>query len=726
MYGNNFPQIRKTLFAEGKYRENRVLPCGLLILLAACISPLRAADGGAGASPAAVTGVASQVRTPPGLEDDGNDVAIWLHPTDPARSLVLASGGTAGLELFGLDGRRVGRYADAEIDYLDVSYGFGSAPGKAGDALIVGYDRKSGGLLVFTIDPSAVDTGTPAVTRVSPRTLPTEGEVVGLCAYRSPLTGNHYAFASIDGGNVQQWELYASSTGEASGAGVDGRLIRTIPLGFGTAYCAVDDVTATLYVAEETVGIWALPAEPETEAARRAIDLLEPNGHITEEVKGLALYRADDGRAWLIAGDIAVPRLNVYDLAGDGGYVGSFRVGDTGESEGLAVTTLAAGSAFPGGILAIFDEDNEGGGNVKLAAWEPIARALGLPVASTLDPRAVPAPTANVVEAGVETEPVESHGDAADDPAIWVHPTDPSLSLVIGTDKRRGLEVYDLSGKRIQSLPDGRLNNVDLRTGFVLGGKKVPIVAASNRTDKSIALYAIDPETRRLANVNAGPIPTGLRDPYGLCMYHSRRSGEFYVFINDGDDGAFRQWRLVAKGDRVDAVPVRDFAVGSQAEGCVADDETGALYVAEEDVGIWRYSAEPDGGDERFEIDRTKPAGRLTDDVEGMAIYAGPDGSGYLIASNQGADNYAVYRREPPHEFVGFFMVVANDALGIDGVAETDGLEVTSAPLGPDFPRGLFVAQDGRNITPVERQNFKLVSWEKIEAALGLPPLESR
>ena len=34
---------------------------------------------------------------------------------------------------------------------------------------------------------------------------------------------------------------------------------------------------------------------------------------------------------------------------------------------------------------------------------------------------------------------------------------------------------------------------------------------------------------------------------------------------------------------------VRSFAIGSEAEGCVADDETGALYVSQEDVALWRY-----------------------------------------------------------------------------------------------------------------------------------------
>jgi 3-phytase len=156
------------------------------------------------------------------------------------------------------------------------------------------------------------------------------------------------------------------------------------------------------------------------------------------------------------------------------------------------------------------------------------------------------------------------------------------------------------------------------------------------------------------------------------------------------------------------------------AEGCAADDDTGALYIAEEAAGLWRYGAEPDAGNERKRIDFTDKDGRLTADVEGIGIFRGKDGGGFVVVSNQGADNYAVYRRESDNAFIGHFSIVANDESGIDGASETDGLDVTSVPVGKAFPHGLLVVQDGRNITPAERQNFKLVPWERVAAALGL------
>lgn len=332
----------------------------------------------------------------------------------------------------------------------------------------------------------------------------------------------------------------------------------------------------------------------------------------------------------------------------------------------------------------------------------------------------VPAPMpVHPVSPLAETAPVESPGDAADDPAIWVHPGDPELSLVIGTDKQRGLNVYDLDGRLLQALPDGRMNNVDLRDGFAIQGRSLTLVAATNRSDQSIALYLLDPATRRLARA-AGPVPTGMTEPYGLCMYASR-DGTHFVFVNDAGTGQFRQWRIRAAGDGLVAERVRAFRVGSQAEGCVADDETGALYVAEEDVALWRYDADPGAGNSRRAIDRVGGASGLTADLEGVSIWQGRDGRGYIVQSNQGANRYAVYRRDGANAYVGSFALVDDARTGIDGTSDTDGLAVTSQPVGPRYPDGLLVVQDGTNLPAGQNQNFKFVSWRDVATALGLP-----
>lgn len=58
---------------------------------------------------------------------------------------------------------------------------------------------------------------------------------------------------------------------------------------------------------------------------------------------------------------------------------------------------------------------------------------------------------------------------------------------------------------------------------------------------------------------------------------------------------------------------------------------------------------------------------------------------------------------------------------GIDGTSETDGLEVSAAPLGGAFSRGLLVVQDGYKRLPDGPQNFKYVAWEDVARVLRLP-----
>lgn len=328
-----------------------------------------------------------------------------------------------------------------------------------------------------------------------------------------------------------------------------------------------------------------------------------------------------------------------------------------------------------------------------------------------------PGPGEQVV-ATVETPPVDSSGDAADDPAIWVHPVDPALSLVIATDKKSGLYVYDTDGNLLQTLPDGHMNNVDLRDGFVQGGIARTLVAATDRSDNTIALYLLDPATRRLEPVGEH-VPTGFSDPYGLCMY-AAPGGEHYVFVNETGSGRFRQWLIEDGAGGITATMVREFSVGSQAEGCAADDELGQLYVAEENVALWRYSADPAGGAEREEIDRVGGANGLAADLEGVAIWRGTGGTGFVVVSDQGANDFAVYRRGENNDFVGQFAIVDNTALGIDGVTKTDGIDITQSSVGPRFPDGLLVVQDDSNQSTIGRQNFKYIPWRAVAEALGI------
>lgn len=338
---------------------------------------------------------------------------------------------------------------------------------------------------------------------------------------------------------------------------------------------------------------------------------------------------------------------------------------------------------------------------------------LGRPVASQEVDTEV-SPTA-------ETDPVPNPGDAADDIAIWVHPADRTLSTVIGTDKTEpggGIAVYDLNGRQLYFYADGSMNNVDLRYNFPLGGQPVALVGATNRSANTLDFYKVEESDRSLTKVGSVAPSVAVSRGRGFAMYRSPDSGEYYAFVTDLHTNIVEQYELSGETGSVTGTLVRSFDNGNSSEGMVADDELKLLYVAEEEVGVWRYGAEPAAGAERIMLDSLATAGgHLTDNIKGLAIYYAGGGQGYFIASSQGNSSFQLYGRADG-AFVGEFAIGSGEA--IDRASGQDGIEVTNLSLGAAFPQGLFVSQDNAN-SPAN-QNFKLVPWHSIAAAM-LPAL---
>jgi 3-phytase len=315
-------------------------------------------------------------------------------------------------------------------------------------------------------------------------------------------------------------------------------------------------------------------------------------------------------------------------------------------------------------------------------------------------------------EARVQTVPTPHQGDSADDPAIWIHPTRPELSLILGTDKQGGLHVYDMDGRQIQVVSSKcHPNNVDVLYNYSLDGKPTDLAVASTRDPSSVGVkvWSIDPDTRMLTDITRDPAIAVMKGsvPYGLCTYRSPRSGKYYFFVNDYN-GRVEQYLLQDFGGKIDARLVRTLKLKSITEGCVVDDELGYLYMSEERVGIWKFNADPDAGDDRKLIAKVGEHA-LAADVEGLTIYSRPGGKGYLIASSQGNNTFKIYERQGENRFL--LTINPNDGK-IDDVSDTDGIAVTNCPTSERFPKGFLVVQDGVN--KGGNQNFKIYAWEDI------------
>jgi 3-phytase len=367
------------------------------------------------------------------------------------------------------------------------------------------------------------------------------------------------------------------------------------------------------------------------------------------------------------------------------------------------------------------------------------------------------------VHAKAETPPLfdddPGHNSNADDPAVWYDARHPDASLVLGTAKEGGLDVYGLDGHLIQTLPapaapgpdaaPGRFNNVDLLPALRFpDGRIFDVAVVTDRGRDRIRFYRIDPSHpgAPLTDVTDQAVPRAFAateaevddqyTAYGTAAWHDRRTGQSYVLASrrhTAEIGLF-QVAVTAAGT-VTYQHVRSLTLpsafrlpggtwspcekpgsGAQAEGLVVDAARGTLYIGQEDIGVWKVSATLRGAPRL--VDRTKQFGvpavyddaseecvagtdpgygghHLTADTEGLTLFRGPSGHQYLIASSQGDYTYGVYDTSRGDRWVGAFRVAPGQA--IDGSEETDGIAALSRPLGDAFPHGVFVSQDGYN-----------------------------
>jgi myo-inositol-hexaphosphate 3-phosphohydrolase len=300
------------------------------------------------------------------------------------------------------------------------------------------------------------------------------------------------------------------------------------------------------------------------------------------------------------------------------------------------------------------------------------------------------APTPTLIPSAAETVPVAHSGDAADDPTIWVNGSEPAQSRIIANDKKGALNMYRLNGSLVTSLDTGTFwGNSDVRGNLLAaaqGGIKLFQVEKSGLT-------------------RVGSIRTSGE---GLCMYQSPTALHVFIVTRSG---FVRQFKLNAS--HTGGTLVRSFNLGSEGEGCAVDDQARALYTSQEDVALWRYGADPGDGTQRVAVDTVTPDGRIAPDAEGVAV----SGNRVIVSAQfvaSGWKSYFTVYTRGSNEYVGAFRV--SNGPNSDDCDRTDGISAYAGNLGPDYPFGVFVCQDGNNTTPGSsgNQNFKLVPWEAL------------
>ncbi|MGS0676243.1 phytase [Shewanella sp. 125m-1] len=493
-------------------------------------------------------------------------------------------------------------------------------------------------------------------------------QVEWLCLQPRQADNNLYGWIGDDAGHSEQWLLSSNGVWQP-------QLVRSLAVSMGALKCAVDD-NEQLYVLENHQGLWRYPAAPHM-AEESELVLSMPDN----EFSGLAVK----------AGQIILMDESGRIFDGEGGKIAApFKERQALESMYVADTQLWA-----------YSDDND---QFYQAQWQ-----------SKNTIQSSTAALIKEVPTAVESDISDRSGDTMDDPAIWVHPTMPEKSRVLGTNKRWGLLSFSMQGEQLQAIGAGRVNNVDIRQQVLLGGEYRDIAVASNRDRNSLSIFSID------AQGSLTQLPeqtTALTDIYGLCMYQPSKD-ELYVFANE-KSGMVSQMELKWQDNHLKATEVRQFRVPSQPEGCVVDDANKQLFLGEESAGIWAFNLDDDSVHLNGQM-IIKTGGLLVADIEGISLYQADGETGYLVVSSQGNDSYLLYNSTAPYAYVDRFRIGINASLGHDGSAETDGLDVTSSAVGKGaWSQGMMVVQDGRNRMPDQNQNFKWVPWSEISHTLQL------
>ena len=257
---------------------------------------------------------------------------------------------------------------------------------------------------------------------------------------------------------------------------------------------------------------------------------------------------------------------------------------------------------------------------------------------------------------------------------------------------------------------------LDIRNKFTLGNTNSDIAAFSDRQDSTVKAYIISP-AGEFDTLHYCTFKPGFKgEIYGFCLYRNNDYGKLYAVANS-KEGEVEQWLIDGSKGILTASFIKDFKIPSQPEGMVADDETGILYIGEEDAGIWSVDLRnPVSAPAMIESGIIASNKNLVADIEGLALYYSENG-GYLIASIQGNNSYALFNRLPPNNYIGSFRLTEGNT---DSTEDTDGIEVINLPLNSMFPNGMLIAQDGSNTEANGKratQNFKLVGWQKIASA---------
>ncbi len=632
---------------------------------------------------------------------DTDDPAIWVNEDDPEASLILGTDKNedGAIYVYDLNGEiqtdKVvrGLKRPNNIDIEEFEFGDGSEI-----FIAVTTERLTNKLRIFSVpDMLPIDNGGIEVFTGEIDRAP-----MGISLYKRESDDVVFAIVGRKSGPSDGYLWQYRLDGNP-----DGTIGATMVRSFGTysgekeiEAIAVDDEYGYVYYSDEGVGVRKYHADPDQ--TNEELALFATTG-IADDHEGISIYKTDMGTGYIILSDQQANKFHFFSREGtelnphDHQLIKVINAA-CNFSDGSEVTNASLGSLFPKGLFVAMSDDK----TFHFYDWEDLAGDDLL-----IAPDGLVEHTENAIQPKYVTEKVVYDSD---DPAIWVNSKDPAASLIIGTDKEvnGGLYVFDLHGKVVKTVPElGRPNNVDIAYGFKLNDELVDIVITTERSNNQLRIFSV-PDMEPIDNGGL-EVFEGVdeRGPMGIALY-STSDGVLYAIVGRTDgplEGYLWQYRIEDAGNgNVKLIKVREFGKYSgvkEIEAIAVDNELGFVYYADEAFGVRKYYANPAMGNEELALFGTDDFGR---DIEGISIYKTDDKTGYILISDQQVGTFNIYPREGTLEDQNRHQLIKSVELM---TLESDGSEVSSTNLGPEFPKGIFVAMS-------TDKTFHIYDWRDI------------
>ena len=274
-------------------------------------------------------------------------------------------------------------------------------------------------------------------------------------------------------------------------------------------------------------------------------------------------------------------------------------------------------------------------------------------------------------------------------------------SLLIATLEEDGLAVFNGDGKQIQHIKSNEMVGVDVRYGIEAeNGQKIDVAAAVLVDEGAFAFYKINANSEKPLQ-KIGQFSASIKVE-GMCLAKNLTTGALYA-NGFSDDGEWVQFKLNFDGKIITsalqnegkALPVRHTNVGGKLSACVVDDETSTLYLAEQDIGVWQYGADPENVKDRTLLDVAKPLGHISE-VESIDIAYQKNGKGLIIIADEG-EGFLLYDRDSKAYLNKF---------SIEGVEEAKLVTVSN--------KGLWIGN-----TEIDEPIYQMLSFSEL-AEVGL------